>query len=580
MGCNFLELRNIKLSQVLALLSVLLFSFWIMLMFNAAPRFQEAVGTDSLAMINVLFPNFWIILVAYVGICFVTFVKSNGPSWLHMLLIGQISVILYFTPFVLSGFSWSPDSLWHGGVARYMPEILSGSEIALSSYAQTYPFSFLITYFADYILGINIFTYSLYVYPFIVSLVISVLAYIFAVRVFNHKVAFLSILLTLPALHYFEPHISPFSVGTILVLTSLILLTFKNRLALGLTFVSVIILTVTHPISPISLGAYIFAYIVIGFLFRRELGMSIVFSRRFLLPLLFFIGIIWFSWTVFYAMSYYSGIETAVISMFNFNFITRIFQVSGFTVGGQGFIFPQIHQLSLAIYGVFLALTLFPFIGYLKRVLLRIKTAKFNIIMYDKMALSLAAIINAIIGFLLFLSSGERFLLGRGLFYFIFFGSMVIATYFVSSGQISNKTKKILAFVLVTVLVCSFPVISYSKEAYNSYTPSAGAGLSFLSTKVDLSQNSLSMGMDQQIGAYANLSQGLVAAPFPPNMTDGSPPDVIVMRINAYYVISMRYDFSFTNNSYNDLKDDLTVNTDFNMIYANPRFEIYLNSTS
>ncbi len=577
MGSNSLVFRNLKWPPVVALLSVLLFSLWLILMFNTAPRFQEAAGTDSLAMINVLFPYFWIILLAFVGICFATFVKSNGPSWLHMLLIGQLSLILYFTPFLLSGFSWSPDTLWHGGVARYIPEILSGSEIEFSHYAQTYPFSFLITYFADHILGISIFTYSLYIYPLIASLLISELAYIFAARVFNHKVAFLSILFALPALHYIEPHVSPFSIGTILVLTSLILLTFKNRLALTLSFLSAIVLIVTHPISPISLGAYIFAYITIGFLFRRARGMSIAFSRHFFLPLLFFLGIVWFSWTFFYALSIYSGLGTAILNIFNLGFLTRLFSVSEFTVGGQGFIYPQIHQLSLAIYGLFLALTSLPFIEYLIRVLLRYKKAKLNLTTYNKMALSLAAIINAVMGFLFFLSSGERFLLGRGLLYFILMGSMVIATYFVSSGQAGSKAKKIIAFGLVTVLFCSFPVVSYSKEAYNSFTPSSGAGLRFLSSNVNLSQNSLSMGMDQQLAAYADLSKGLVSLPFPPNMTAESP-DVIVLRINSYFVISMRYDLSFTDNSYNSLKDNLTANPFYNTIYANPRFEVYAHS--
>jgi len=574
MGSNSLDFRNLKWQPVVASLSVLLFSLWLILMFNTAPRFQEAAGTDSLAMINVLFPYFWIILLAFVGMCSVTFVKSNAPSWLHMLLIGQISLILYFTPFLLSGFSWSPDTLWHGGVAQYMPEILSGSEIELSHYAQTYPLSFLTTYFANRILGISLFTYSLYIFPLIASLLISELAYIFAARVFNHKVAFLSILFALPVLHYIEPHVSPFSIGTILVLTSLILLTFKSRLSLTLSFLSVIVLILTHPISPISLGAYIFAYITISFVFRRERDVSIDFSRHFLLPLLFFLGIVWFSWTVFYTMSYYSGLGTTFLNALNLTFLTRLFTLTDFTMGSQGFIFPQIHQLSLAIYGLFLALTSLPFIEYLKRVLLGDKKTKFNLTTYNKMALSLAAIINAVLGFLLFLSSGERFLLGRGLLYFILMGCMVIATYFVSSGQAGSKAKKIIALGLITVLFCSFPIISYSKEVYNSFTPSSGAGLRFLSSNVNLSQNSLSMGMDQQLAAYADLSQGLVPLPFPPNMTADSP-DVIVLRINSYFVISMRYDMSFTNNSYNSLKDNLTANPLYNTIYANPRFEVY-----
>ncbi|TRZ80615.1 hypothetical protein D4R86_04020 [bacterium] len=573
---------KLKWPQVVALSSVVLFFFWFLLILYAAPQFQETVGTDSLAMINVLFPYYWIILLAFVVICFSTFFKAESPGWLYMLLIGQLSLMLYFTPFLLSGFSWSPDSLWHGGVARYLPEILSGSKIHFSQYAQSYPFSFLITYFANRIIGIDIISFTLYIYPLIASVLISVLAYFFAARVLSNKVGFLALLFTLPAWHYIEPHVSPFSAGTILVLISLILLTYKSLLALVLTIFAVLLLTITHPISPISLGAYIFAYIIIGFLLKITQGKNLISKgmNRFSsihdsVSFLWILTIAWLSWTVYHAMSSYPGLETAFLSIFNFGFLSRILNVSNFTVGGQGFIYPELHTLGLIIYGLFLLIMLFPFFEYLIHGLGN-KTAKPNL-MYDKMALSFAAVINAVMGFFLFLSSSERFLLGRGLLYFLLFGSMVFATYFLNSGQFISKLRKIFALGLIIFLFCSFPVISYSKEAYNSFTPSAEAGLIFLSSTVDLSKNSLSMGVDQQLAAYMDLSKDFISVPFPPNLTSESP-DVIVLRINSYYVISMRYDLSFTNNSYTVLEENLAMNSDYNKIYSNSRFEIYVHS--
>ena len=569
--------KDFKFSQIIALFSVVLFSFWIILVVETAPLYQEAARTDALAMINVLLPSFWVILLAYVGICFVYVVKSNGPTWLHMLLIGQLSLILYFSPFVLSGFSWSPDSLWHAGVARYMPQILSGSDIALSNYAQTYPFSFLITYFAEQILGISVFTYTLYIYPLIACLVIAELAYVFAARVTNNQVAFLAMLFTLPALHYFEPHVSPFSTGTILVLVSLILLTVKSRFALSLSLLSVIVLTLTHPISPLSLGAYIFAYVMVGVIFKGEFSKNIFFSRDFLVPLLFFLAIIWFSWTFFYAMSYYYGLEIALLNVFNFEFLARFFNVTQFTVGGQGFIFPEIHELSLAIYGFFLIIVLIPVVEYLRQIFSSRARRTLESSFFDKLALSFAAIINAVLGFMLFLSSGDRVLLGRGLFYFVFMASIVTATYFVGLNKVGLNVKKILALGLVVTLFCSFPFISYSKEAYNSFTPSSNAGLEFLSSHVDLSNNSFSMGYDQQLAAYLDLSQGLgVSTQFPPNITSIDSPNVIVMRVNYYFLISMRSDLSFSNNSYTMLMDNLIMNSSYDKVYSNPNFEVFL----
>ncbi len=572
---------KVKWPKNVALASVVVFFSWILLIIYAAPKFQQTVRTDPLAMINVLFPYYWIIIIAFLAICFSTFFKAESPNWLHILLIGQLSLMLFFTPFVLSGFSWSPDSLWHGGIARYLPEILSGAKIQFSQYAQSYPFSFLITYFANRIIGINIISYTLYIYPAIASVLISVLAYFFATRVFSNKVGFLAILLTLPTWHYLEPHVSPFSLGTILVLISLILITYKTRLSAVLGIITLIFLVITHPISPISLAAYIFSYILTGFLSRITQTKNLIYQTKNIIysipnsvSLFLILTITWLGWTAYYATTKYPGLETAFSSIFNFSFLSRIINVTNF-VGGQGFIYPEIHTLSLIIYGLFLIATLFPFIEYLLHRLGN-KTSKLNSSMYDKIALSFAAVINAGLGFFLFLSSGERFLLGRGLLYFLLFGSMVIAIYILKSKQFIDKTRKIFVFGIIILLFCSFPVISYSKEAYNSFTPSAEAGLTFLSAKVDLSKNSLSMGGKQQLATYMDLSKDFNSIAFPPNLESESP-DVIAMRINSYYVISMRYDLSFTNNSYIDLKEDLAMNLEYNKIYSNSDFEIYIH---
>jgi hypothetical protein len=627
------------------------------------------VGTDSLAMINVLFPYFWVILLAFVGICFSTFSISECPRWLHMLLIAQLSLMLYFTPFLLSGFSWSPDSLWHGGVPRYLPQILSGSEIEFSQYAASYPISFLTTYFATEIVGINIVPYTLYLYPLVACVLIATLSYFFAAKVFGNKAGFLALLFTLPVWHYIEPHVSPFSFGTILVLLALVLMTYKSRLAIVLSFITAIAVVLAHPISPLSLGSFIFAYFFVGFFLRKYKGKSLVFSNRSSFSILFSLGITWFLWTLNFSMNSYQGVKTAFLSVLNFNFLDRILSVSNFAVGGQGFIYPEIHTISLVIYGFFLVIITFPFFEYLMHRSLGTKISKLRIrssdenerslistetlskilrglwigvssmsgiwftywIFYDiivwnktlaqvqkanyiglilsivltilgaalgrrgifkkfktvfaqsnypsddKIVLSFAAFMNAMMGVVLFLSSGERFLLGRGLLYFLFFGSMVFTTYFLKSGHFGSKVRKVIASSIIVILFCSFPIISYSKEAYNSFTPSAEAGLTFLSSNIDLSKNSISMGVDQQLASYTDLSKDLVFVTFPPNLTSESP-DVIVLRINTYYVISMRYDLSFFDNSYTELEEELEMNSNYNRIYSNGRFEVFVSS--
>jgi hypothetical protein len=511
----------LKKSNLLALVSFFVFSCWGIMSLAAIPQFQNSAATDPLAMVNVLFPQFIILLLVFVGICFAAFLQTDSPRWLHMFLIGQLAVMLYFTPFLLSGFSWSPDSLWHGGVAEYMPQVLSGSKLILTQYGQTYPFSFLISYFMESVLRIGVFNYTLYIYPLISIIIISELAYTFAARLFNHKLALLSMLLTLPALHYFEPHVSPFSMGTILVFSSLILLTFESRKAKALSFGLILILTITHPISPLVLGVYLLAAIIMALFFRKVAVENDYVPNASLFPLFIFLGVIWFSWTVFYAMPNYFGVQIAVQNIFDFKFLSKLLYASEFTVSGQGWA----GQLGLAIYAIFLLLFLTPFVWNSIRILFHRSKERLTLTSYRLLTLSFAALIYAVVGYLLFLSSGERFLLGRGLLFFIFMGSMVIAIYLVGLGKTKRNMKMLFAFGLVAFLVCTFPFISYSKEAYNTFTPSAGAGLSFLSTNINLADKTLSMGYDQQLASYVDLSQDLYLLSFPPTTAWSVPLD-------------------------------------------------------
>ena len=100
-----------KRSEVIACVSSVVFFSWFFLAFSRMAEFQNLAGTDPLAMIDVLFPFFWIVLLAFVGVCFVAFVYASDNRLLHALLLSEFSLMLFFTPFLLSGFSWSPDSL-------------------------------------------------------------------------------------------------------------------------------------------------------------------------------------------------------------------------------------------------------------------------------------------------------------------------------------------------------------------------------------------------------------------------------------------------------------------------------------
>jgi hypothetical protein len=82
------------------------------------------------------------------------------------------------------------------------------------------------------------------------------------------------------------------------------------------------------------------------------------------------------------------------------------------------------------------------------------------------------------------------------------------------------------------------------------------------------------MSSDQQLASYVNLSKNLKLSSFPPKINDVTP-EFIVLRINSYYLYSMRYDMSFHNNTFTRLREILEGSPSYNRIYSNSKFEIY-----
>ena len=214
-------------SKLLFSISLVLFSFWLFLVLSLQMQYVTTVESNALAMIDVLFPYYWIIIGLFMTVCFFGFTLKERSRWLDIALLVQLAFMLFYTPFLMGGLSWSPECLWHGGVGTYFPSFCDCLEYSLSLYFRCYPLSFLITFSAEHLLNVYIVTYTLYIFPPICIALISSLAYFFVSRIINKNTAFLTMLLALPALHYLEPHVSPFATGTVLLLISLILTTYK-----------------------------------------------------------------------------------------------------------------------------------------------------------------------------------------------------------------------------------------------------------------------------------------------------------------------------------------------------------------
>jgi hypothetical protein len=567
-------------ARVLMMISLALLLIWVIYTLDATSKFQTAASVDPLAMVHVLFPWFWVQLLALALVGLATSRLAADTRWLHIFVLCQVSLYLYFTPFLLSGFSWSPDSLWHGGIAGFMPEILTGSKPAFSSYAESYPFSFITTYCVEQVSGLDVFAYTLFVYPVICIITLTVLIYAFASRLLNPKQAFVSMLVALPALHFIEPHVSPFSAGTVLTLVSLVLLITARRSARILSFFVILALVLTHPISPVSYGIFIVATGFFSILSKRiSVSESFPFDTSVLPSVLFFLGIVWFAWTMYQVMAISETVEYAILDIVTLQFVNRLGNVLGWTAGAGGgsFIYSEIHQLNLGIYVVFLFFVSVLLLVDVMRRLARKNDVAANHTGHKRMTfVAFSSILYAGFGYMLFLATDQRFLLGRGLLFYIIMASIYISSHLVRQNQKYGIFKGFVVVSLILFLFVSFPLISYSKEAYNTFTPSAARGLTFVSG-IDLSKHSISTSFDQQLAAYVDLSEGVLAERYPPllNVTTA---EFIVLRINSFFYNAMRSSLSFERNRYTELRDSLREDTRYNLIYSSPTFEVYSSS--
>jgi hypothetical protein len=553
----------------LALAAIAVLVVWVVFILFLRGLYAAQTLVDPLAMIDILFPYYWVILLFSVSLCIIALLRKNSPRWLHVLMLTNFALLLFYTPFLLGGFSWSPDAFWHGGIANYMPSIIAGAKYPLTDYAQNYPLSFLITYGALNVLQTNILTYNLYIFPVVFIFLFTALSYLFISRITDKTTAALALLIAFPALHYIEPHVSPFATGTIFVLGSLALLTYRGLKFYVLNAALMVLLVLVHPISPLFLIVYLFFIVIFGS-FNYKTGKLYKNSRKIAFSLLLLLSVSWFLWTYFEAASNYVGITAPFYRVISFEFLNSLSGSVQWTTGGQGFIFPLIGQLSLFVYaavGLLIVLVCGPSIlfFFLKK--------GFDYTLRIRLQLAFAALGSAAIGYLLFSSSGERFLLGRGLLFFLLFGSITIAA-FATNTKIKSKTLVPFLVPVVLFLAVTFPVVAYSKESYNTFTPQACEVLSFIGAKMDLTNKTISMGYDQQLASYVDLSKGFKLVGFPPDM-EANKPDIIVLRLNYYYLLAMRYEFSFSNNSYTQIQTYLANCTDYNLVFSNPQSQVW-----
>lgn len=558
-------------------------------------EYLNSRSTDPLAMLHALTPFCYIIIMLFAVLCFTCVLYELGNRCIHILLLIQFSLMLWFAPYYLSGFSRITDSLWHVGIAKHLPDIERGHQMMFSHYYKEYPTSYILNYVVMQISGIDAFIYARLIYPLFCIIGIVLLWYIFVSRLFTYKIAFISALIAILGPEPPEVHISPHSLGTLLVLVSAILLvtcrsTKSKIIVLLLTFT----LITVHPISPLILLVFLIApHIVKVFVPNVKppyLRSGIVAT---------FCG--WFSWALFYATRTETHIAESIYNIVTLNFSMQLFGVSFGTKATHtvGHVFPEFFLICTIMDRSYIIIPLIFFSRSIIGINLRKGVKKLFLqigerVHYEKLLMLSIAFLCLILSFASVCSGVAQlphYLWERSFFYFI----LAVSAYVGSNVLIervhpSRKTwtyTKVLTISWLFFVALAYPIKSNTQdEAFQIYPPSEDNGMRFLQSAVQLSGKTLSMFLPKQFASYVDPETRFnyhtteyrmkFLSILPLNNRSSPLPDIMVFRRTEYFCASYIYDKSFENNRYIQAITWIEGSCEFNKIYSGPTFETYV----
>jgi hypothetical protein len=570
--------ENRTKTLIILILIVIIGIIYSLSIFIAYPEFQNARLIDPLAEINSLFPLYYvaIALTALLGLgCFIWRIQNR---YLHILLLEMFAVMLWFTPYGLAGFVRTHDSLWHVGIAMKLPQVLAGDPVAFSDYALAYPGSYIFNYSFLNIVGIDPVGYMGTFYPLLFTLLFVLMFYLFLSRLFSEKVALLSTLIAIPGLHYIEIHPSPHSVGSLLMLTALLLLTRRGATAKIMAVIAITVIIISHPVTPLVLSAFLAAALLTNIVYYRRIGRAqLTLASVFIFTLL---G--WFFWWAFYSPV---PSEERIDILYQFMKLGEM-EVSGLI--GAPFMYENIQYLKRGVYVLYAVAATLGILYTAARAYPQDKRigsilSKFGGLSRGEALMALIVLLLIPLTFLMAVI--DPLLLERGLTFIILALSCIIASIIgrFYRSRISERTINSVVMVGVLFLTLSFPIVAYSDAAWRSIPVSQGAGLEFLGSEVPLEGKGVAMAGYNILALHAktDLSETRFGG-FRPRQEDPIDftkiqPDIVVFHITSYYYNAMRYDISFEDNLYTR-SIDIIEGRAYDKIYSSPTFKIYHKS--
>jgi hypothetical protein len=567
---------------------------YLLSVFLAYPVFQNKRLTDPLAEIHALSPVYYIAIALIVLLGMGCLIWHVGGRCLHILLLTMFAVMLWLTPYLLAGFTRLPDAPWHVGIAMQIPQVLAGDPVTWAWYALNYPGSFVYHYAVINIAGLQPMTYIQF-FPLFCLFFFVLFCYLLLGRLFNPRSAFLAMLLAIPGLHYIQIHASPHTVGALLMLTTLLLLTRPGAGAKIMAVLAIFTVAISHPTTPLLISIFLAAALLTTVIYSRRIG-------RTQMVLMGTLAICLVCWVLLYSNSQRPGTHTPNITSTPIETTTpdsttpdsttpdstllgdltdriiRDLNTSQEYLGGTPFIYGDIYNLNKGIYFLYaanaMAALLYVMVKtYNKKRSIQVWLSNLGGIKQNEALL--ACTIPLLFLLTLLIAEGAHDLIETGLTYIILALSGIVA-YVTLRFQWLNSIRKF-SFVAAGALflTLSFPVVAYSIDAYSSFPRSEQVGLELLANTTSLEAKTV---------AGSSLSQLVLISPAFTNKNifvdmefDDSEPEITVFRNTNYYYQAMRYDLSFTDNGY--IESLAAVESaNYNKIYFSPTFAIYFKS--
>ena len=612
------QIKNYKIVIAVLLATVIAGIIYLVSLKLAYPVFQETRLLNPLAELHSLFPLHWIAIgiISLAGLaCFIYRVENRG---VHLLLLLLLAVMLWYTPNHLAEYAHLPDGPRDLGVSLQISGILRGDVFPCAEYAAGYPLSYVLSYVLTNTMGLDSLTLIQF-FPLISILLYTLLCYTFTSRLFNSPTAFFTTLLAIMGMHYTIFVFGAHAIGVLLLLSALVMLWRKDIISRSLTFLFIIATIICHPISPIILGMFLAAALVVG-LIRQRINTQVV-----VLLMLVVCMVGWFIWPSLSLVSARTPQSIPAVGLGNIQDTgipvttgvpvegipaetekpARIketeadteefqgwvedmqrkifpgeFQITPQFLVGKAFIYEGIYNVNKAIYYLY-ALLAAAGVGY---ILYRTRRQcnRWRVFLSQRGGLSdselfLVISIPMLLVFIILLAESQHVLIERGLTFAVLVLAGLIASTAARIYQVAAQfTRKLFSYLLVVIVLflsLSFPVVAYSIDAYSSFPVSEESALKFMAAYVPLDTMNLATNSQGQISLYRHdiASSGGLDTSWSIKLGD-----VLAFRRTGYYYASLRHDLSFEDNWFTRYLSIVEGSNEFGIIYFNPTTSIFL----